>query len=280
MYLCLFACLVIFLGGCKKIDSPGNLVPITADKDFRIPSIKINDRILNSEAFGHPDSALVINIHGGPGADYRYMLQVKDLAGAGYRVVFYDQVGSGLSQRFDEDYYKDKNLDEIFLNELKGVINYYKKGKNQKVILFGHSWGAIMATAYAAKNSNDIYGMVLIEPGGLKWDDIVEYISESQSTPLWAEMSSDALYQDQFISSKKNNHEILDYKIGMLGSHGSPNTEFEDENGAFNNMFWRYGAVMNLINFNYGQKHKPNFSEGIKKYNRPILFIHGGKGNI
>ena len=148
MYLCLFACLVIFLGGCKKIDSPDNLVPITADKDFRIPSIEINDRILHSEAFGHPDSTLVINIHGGPGADYRYMLQVKDLAGAGYRVVFYDPVGSGLSQRFDEDYYKDKNLDEIFLNELKGVINYYKKGKNQKLIHFGHSWGAIMATAY------------------------------------------------------------------------------------------------------------------------------------
>jgi proline iminopeptidase len=268
---------IILLVACKKIDEPGNLVPKTADQDPSIPSIKINDRVLHSEAFGHPDSTMVVCIHGGPSADYRYMLMAKDLINYGYRVVFYDQVGSGLSQRFNESYYDNKNLDEIFLNELKGVINHYKTKANQKVILFGHSWGAIMATAYAGKYASEIHGMALIEPGGLKWDDIVEYIKKAQSTPLWSEMVNDILYQDQFLSTQKDNHEILDYKLTLLASHGSPNT-LETITGK--DGFWRFGAVINLISFNYGQKHKPDMSEGIQNYNRQILFIHGGAGKV
>lgn len=275
-YLLLFSSVLLF-GGCKKMDSLGNLVPKTADQDPSVPSIKVNDRILHSEAFGHPDSTIVVCIHGGPSADYRYMLPAKDLINYGYRVVFYDQVGSGLSQRFNESYYENKNLDEIFLNELRGVINHYKTSPNQKVILFGHSWGAILATAYAGKYPSEIRGIALIEPGGLKWDDVVDYIKKSRSMPLWSEMVNDVLYQDQFISTQKNNHEVLDYKISLVASHYNPNT---DETITTKDAIWRFGAVINLISFNYGQKHKPDMSEGIQNYTRPILFMHGGKGKV
>lgn len=100
MNLFLFVSIVL-LSACKKMDEPGSLVPKTADQDPRLPSINVNDRVLHSEAFGHPDSTLIICIHGGPGTDYRYMLRTKDLVNYGYRMVFYDQVGSGLSQRFN-----------------------------------------------------------------------------------------------------------------------------------------------------------------------------------
>ena len=269
-----------FLLSCEKIDKPGNLVPKTADQDPSIPSIRIADRVLHSEAFGNPDSTIIVCLHGGPGADYRYMYPAKDFVNYGYRVVFYDQVGSGLSQRFNESYYANKNLDEIFLNELKGVIKYYKTKPNQKVIFFGHSWGSMLATAYAGKYPNEIHGMALIEPGGLKWADVIEYISKSQAIPLWKELTNDGLYQDQFISTQKDNHEKLDYKLAMYASHGSPNVEFEPEDGELNDKFWRQGAVINLISFNYGQKDKPNLGSGIENYNKPILFMYGGKGKV
>lgn len=268
---------IILFVSCKKMNEPGNLVPKTVDQNPSIPSIKIDDRLLHSEAFGHPDSTMLVCIHGGPSADYRYMLPAKDLVNYGYRLVFYDQIGSGLSQRFNENYYENKNLDEIFLNELKGVIQHYKTKPNQKVILFGHSWGAILATAYAAKYPNEISGMALIEPGGLKWDDIVDYITKSQSVPLWSEMVNDILFKDQFISTDKDNHELLDYKLTLLASHGSPNT-LESMTGKEG--FWRMGAVINLISFNYGEKYKPDLSEGIQNYNRPILFMYGGAGKV
>lgn len=193
---------VSLLMSCKKMDEPGNLVAKTVDQDASVPSITVNGRMLHAEAFGHPDSTIIICIHGGPGADYRYMLNGKDLASRGYRVIFYDQVGSGLSQRFKEEFYNNMDVKGVFLDELKGVINHYKRRDSQKVMLFGHSWGAIMATAYAGQYPNEIDGMVLMEPGGLKWSDIIEYISKSQSVKLWSEMLNDITYKDQFISDK------------------------------------------------------------------------------
>ncbi len=276
MKLPILLCLVLLIG-CAKMDEPGNLVPKTADQDPSIPSIRINDRILHAEAFGDPDSTLIVCIHGGPGSDYRYMLPAKDLANAGYRVIFYDQVGSGLSQRFKENYYDAKTLDDLFFNELKGVLNHYRTKATQKVVLFGHSWGAIMATGYAGKYPDEIAGMVLIEPGGLIWDDIVDYVSKAQSVPLWSEMLNDIFYQDQFISSEKDQHEILDYKMALLASHGSPNT-LETITGKAS--FWRFGAVVNAASFTYGQKHKPDFRAGIEKYTPRVLFIHGGAGKV
>lgn len=276
IYLLIITCTTL-LAGCKKLNEPGNLVPKTVEHDPKLPSITVNGRKLHAEAFGHPDSTLVVCIHGGPGADYRYMLAAKDLMNYGYRVVFYDQVGSGLSQRFNEGYYVNKNLNEIFFDELKGIINHYKTHSNQKVILFGHSWGAIMATAYAGIYPAELHGMVLIEPGGLKWDDIITYVSNSQSVPLWSEMVNDIMYQDKFISTDKDNHEVLDYKLALAAGHGNPNT-LETITGK--DGFWRFGAVINTISFNYGQKYKPDLSAGIENYTRPILFIHGGAGKV
>lgn len=273
----LFAAGFALLMGCNKLDELGNLVPKTADQDPSIPSITINNRVLHSEAFGEPDSTLIICLHGGPGADYRYMLTAKDLVAHGYRVVFYDQVGSGLSQRFDKNYYNNKNLDDLYFNDLTAIIRYYKTKPTQKIILFGHSWGAIMATAYAGKYPNAIDGMVLIEPGGIQWDDIVEYVKQAQSVPLWSEMASDVFYQDLFISTQKDNHEVLDYKMALLASHGSPNT-LEKINST--DGFWRFGSVINIASFEYGEEFKPDMGIGIQNFQPPILFLYGGAGKV
>jgi proline iminopeptidase len=205
------------------------------------------------------------------------MLRAKDLSNYGYRVVFYDQIGSGLSQRFNEGYFENKDVNELFITELKGVISHYKTKPNQKVILFGHSWGAILATAYSGKYPDEINALAIIEPGGLKWNDIVEYVSKSQNVPLWSEMLNDITYQDQFISTQKNNHEVLDYKLTLVASHGNVNT---NESITGNEGFWRFGALINTASFNLGQKDKLDLSIGIENFNKPVLFIYGGSGKV
>ena len=171
---------------CEKerlINEPGNLVPRTVDQDQSLPSITVNGVMLHSEAFGNPDGTMIVCIHGGPGGDYRYMLNLKDLADYGYRVVFYDQIGSGLSQRFPKRSYTELGsgiLDMIY-DELSGVIAHYRTSPNQKVFLMGHSWGAILATAYAGKHPNAVQGLAIAEPGGLKWDDVVEFVKKTRS---------------------------------------------------------------------------------------------------
>jgi proline iminopeptidase len=60
----------LFFLQCSKdrnISEAGFLVAKTADEDPSVPSIKVNGAIFHAEAFGHPDSAIVVCLHGGAG---------------------------------------------------------------------------------------------------------------------------------------------------------------------------------------------------------------------
>ncbi len=256
----------------QYITEPGKLVPRTVDEDPTLPSITITGAMLHAEAFGPPDSTLVICIHGGPGADYRYMLNCRELADEGYRVIFYDQRGSGLSQRFPRDSYMDlgEGAVDLMYDDLSAVISHYRKDPDQKVFLLGHSWGAILATGYAGKYPDAVQGLVVCEPGGLVFDDILDYVSESRSFKLWSEVLNDATYQDQFITGKEDQHEILDYKLGMLASKNPVTGEDNTSPGST----WRSGAVVNSALLEIGETFEPDFSEGISNFEVPVFFIY------
>lgn len=265
----------LFFSCSKQLSQPGNLVPRTVDEDPDLPSIQVNQSMLHSEAFGHPDSTLLICIHGGPGGDYRYLLNCKDLAAHGYRVVFYDQRGSGLSQRFSgASYGADVNTAmTILYNELNAVIKHYRKSPQQKVILLGHSWGGMLATAYAGQHPGEVQGLVVCEPGGLKWEDVVTYSRKSADFNIWSEFLNDATYIDEFISAKQEDHTLLDYKAGMLATKNAV-TDGEDHHPL---KFWRNGVVMNAALYALGAKDKPDFSEGMEKFIAPVLFLYSEK---
>jgi proline iminopeptidase len=257
---------------CEKheLSEPGNLVPKTVTEDFSLPAITVNNIKLHSEAFGPFDSTMIVIIHGGPGSDYRYMLNCKDLADYGYRVVFYDQRGSGLSQRLPVSSYTSQGmsaLDELY-HELRGVISNYRTSPDQKVFLLGHSWGAMIATAFAGKYPDEVQGLAIQEPGGLKWDDVMEYMKNSRSFSMFGEFVNNVMYLDQFITGKENEHEILDYKFAMYGGTINDNTDTELGN------FWRLGAAINAGFTELGMKYKPDFSEGISSFHIPVLFFY------
>jgi proline iminopeptidase len=259
----------------RMLNEPGNLVPKTVDQDPSLPSVYVNGALLHSEAYGHPDSTMIVVLHGGPGGDYRNLLNCRDLSAYGYRVVFYDQRGSGLSQRFPKNFYTSRGLAAIDLmyDDLTAVIAHYRKRSDQRVYLLGHSWGAMLATGYAGKYPHAVQGLVLAEPGGLKWNDVEDYVEESRSFDLWSEMLNNATYIDQFISGDDDEHEILDYKLMMKAG----NNEITGENNTLPGSFWRSGAVINDAFFEVGHDHEPDFSSGIASYQPQVLFFYSGK---
>ena len=256
--------------GCEQgglnPNKTGLLVPKTVAENPSLPAIKVNNILLHAEAFGNPTNPILLILHGGPGNDYRYMLNCKKFVNDGFYVVFYDQRGSGLSQRLSKESYKINQMEE----EIGNVINYYRKSVNQKVFILGHSWGGILATAYINTNPTKVNGAIIAEPGGLIWQDIIDYVGRSQKFSFTSEALNDATYQDQFLTGDEDQHELLDYKFSVFAA--------ADKDSPVGNigrqLYWRFGSVVSRALFDLGEKEKPNWTINLSQYKTKILFVY------
>jgi len=261
---------VLFMGCEKELDPKlsGSLVPKTVDQDKTLPSINVNGTQLHAETFGNPLDPMIVFLHGGPGGDYRNELNVKALAENNYYVVFYDQRGSGLSKRHTRDSYSL----QVMLDDLTAVIQHYRGSPTQKVFLFGHSWGAMLATAYVNQYPTKINGVVLAEPGGFTWDDVKEYSASSRKLALFSEATNDAVYTDQFFTGNEDSHTILDYKLALGSAFTYSKDNAEGIEGP--SPFWRYGAVVLNKLFDIGEKDGFNFKNNLGQFTTKVLFLY------
>ena len=138
----------------------GFAVPDTVERDRSLPRVELNGYPFHAETFGDPNRPVLIVIHGGPGADYRYLYALKALADE-HLVVFYDQRGTGLSPRVPAE----QITLQVFLDDLDAFVNAF--GKGRPVHLVGHSWGAMLASAYAGAHPHKVAKLVLAEPAFL-----------------------------------------------------------------------------------------------------------------
>jgi proline iminopeptidase len=147
--------LIGLLSGCALPD-----VPPTTELDATLPTITLRGYRFHAQSFGRPGQPVIIVLHGGPGADYRYLLGLQALADA-HQVVFYDQRGSGLSPRVPA---QEITLDS-FVQDLDAFVDHFSPGR--PVALVGHSWGAMLASAYTGAHPGKVSRLVLAEPGFL-----------------------------------------------------------------------------------------------------------------
>jgi proline iminopeptidase len=272
MYVATLLFLTAGIWSCKKElnpNDPGALVPKTVDQDASVPSIAVNGTQLHSEAFGNPADPMIVFLHGGPGADYRNGLNVKNLVDDNYYVVFYDQRGSGLSKRHPKNSYTIQGM----LDDLTAVIQHYRHSPAQKVFLFGHSWGAMLTAAYINQYPAAINGAILAEPGGLNWDELQQYGKKSRRLKLFDEATNDALYPDQFLSSSKaDEHAIPDYKLALSSSFTYAKNNEEGIEGA--SPFWRNGAAVMKKLSEIAGKEGFDFRSNLNRFTTKVLFLY------
>jgi L-proline amide hydrolase len=109
----------------------------------------------------------LLALHGGPGSSHEPLGGLGALARQGRRVVFYDQLGGGDSDRPD-----DPSLwtVETFVEQLRSV----REGLGlERIHLFGSSWGGMLALEYAFTQPEGLASLVLN--------------STPTSAPRWAE---------------------------------------------------------------------------------------------
>jgi proline iminopeptidase len=97
----------------------------------------------------------LLGLHGGPGASSHYLDRLSEVVGDDQRLVLYDQLGGGDSDRPD-----DPGLWQIprFVREVETVRTALNLGV---VSLFGQSWGGMLALAYTLEYPANVNALVL-----------------------------------------------------------------------------------------------------------------------
>jgi len=264
--------LLLLLAGCENdlTDplTPGALVPRTVDQDSSLPSLNVNGTLLHVESFGNPSDPILVVLHGGPGGDYRSLLNATDFAEAGFFVVFYDQRGTGLSERVDRSQF---TAAQIMIDDLHALIDHFQTSDEQKVFLLGHSWGAMLASGYIDQFPNQIDGAILAEPGGLTWDQAKDYVSRANEIKIFSEQVNDALFPEQIFAGR-DEHEILDYKAAYFATFENAPGNTIGNAGPY--PFWRNGAVSADELIKRAEESGFDFTTHLPEYHTKVLFAY------
>lgn len=101
--------------------------------------------------FGKGNKYKLLALHGGPGGTHNYLLPLADLASRNFDVVFYDQYGCGKSDepKNEADYSLEHSVEEVD-GVRKALFG------DEKIHLFGNSWGGMLALAYSIKHQDHL----------------------------------------------------------------------------------------------------------------------------
>ena len=126
-------------------------------------------------------STPIIYLHGGPGGMIKNEIieKWKPLAEAGFPIYFYDQVGSGHSNRLED--IKEYTV----ARHQRDLAEIIDKIGSEKVILLGQSWGATLAMNYVQEWEEKIEKIILTGPGPiLPWDSRINHLLPPDSLDL------------------------------------------------------------------------------------------------
>jgi proline iminopeptidase len=246
-------------------------VPGTVADDPSLPRVVINGRLFHAETFGDPAAPVVIIVHGGPGWDYRGLLPLKALADD-YYVVFYDQRGTGLSPRVDP---REITLGSS-LEDLDAMIGHY--GKGRKVDLIGHSWGAMLVSAYLGRHPEKVGHAVLAEPGFLTTEMMKQ--SGVRFGPRWEAgfllMATKVRFRSLHINGPDKDA-APDYFIGQVAPYANPEYYCNGKVPDAGAVHWRAGAragqaVIRSVMDDKGDLHL-DLVKGVERFTSPVLFL-------
>ncbi len=271
------AALAVAACDTKSPTEPGNLVPKTVVEDASLPAIELNGARFHAQTFGNPANPVIIFLHGGPGGDYRGMLPLADVFGGhsladDHFLVFWDQRGSGLSQRVG----KEQLTGEVYLADLNALVDRYSP--NRPVYLIGISWGVMFATDYSNRDPQRVAGAVLIEPGPLDGATAERLKPEMYDLDIGSEWLNDFAWASGFFTP--DDHARMDYERALGLRDAQPRF---GESTTNREPIWRLGAAASRYIQEDGQKNGISvydFTDHLSAFTKPVLFIAGSLSQV
>jgi pimeloyl-ACP methyl ester carboxylesterase len=155
---------LLIITSCKKESPSLEKETVFQELTVQTPEVTLYVRVAGNVQSGN----VLIAINGGPGLSSHYMLGLEDLAGENFAVVTYDQRGVSRSSAPPMDpsnYTFAKYMDD--LDAVRKAVGV------EKVHLFGHSWGGLVAMRYATVYPEQVRSIVLMGSGAPAWKDVI-----------------------------------------------------------------------------------------------------------
>lgn len=149
------AAAALLCGACAGVDVPTSPAPSPTHRlqaepfQASVDGSELRGRVVSAQA---PELTL-LTLHGGPGVASTYMRDLEGMAEDGYAVVTYDQRGVGRSDLPSMDFSM-----QAYVSDIRAV---QAEVPGRTPVLFGHSWGGLLAMNYAAVHPDRIAGLVL-----------------------------------------------------------------------------------------------------------------------
>jgi proline iminopeptidase len=111
-----------------------------------------------TKRIGNNPELKVLLLHGGPGSTHEYLEAFDSyLPAAGVEYYYYDQLGSGYSDQPDEPslWKVERFVDEV--EQVRQALDLDR----ENFVLYGQSWGGILAMEYALAHQEHLRGLVI-----------------------------------------------------------------------------------------------------------------------
>ncbi len=140
--------------------------------------VDANGVMIYYEEFGKGKPLMIV--HGGPGASHDYFLPYLLPLARENRLIFIDERGSGQSQKLED---VSKYTVENMVEDVEAVRKALKLGK---ISLLGHSYGGVLAQAYALKYQKNLSHLILCStfPSTSQMNDVFKKMEEKMAPSL------------------------------------------------------------------------------------------------
>lgn len=207
-----------------------------------------------------------ILLSGGPGFDVDYMVPLGEFLPASYQRIFYEQRGTGRSkvQLTPETMTLQQVVED--LDALRVHL------KQERLLLVGHSWGGMLAMAYAAAHPDRVDRLILIGSGGPTLE-FTEWFPDNIRMRLRPADLEAERYWDEAVKRGVDPDKAALESIRAI----TPGYFFDRAKGLAFASELADGSVhaqVNALLFTDMTKHYDS-RPGLRKLDRPVLIVHG-----
>jgi proline iminopeptidase len=160
-----------------------------------VPSSAQDGSFVNRGATLHYRSAgtgpSVVLLSGGPGFDVDYMQPVAD-AFPSHRRILFEQRGTGRSRRSTPT--KEEMTLAVAVEDLEALRKHLQV---PRLFLVGHSWGGMLAMAYAAAHPANVDRLILVGSGGPSLDFETWFADNIRARMRPEDMEAEGYWNDQ-----------------------------------------------------------------------------------